>query len=90
MSPPSRVRKKNMLALKKLNMDAEQADSNKLLQISELEELRNDAYESSRSYKDKTKKWHDNQLRRKEFKVGDKVLLLNARLQIFPGKLASR
>lgn len=49
---------KAMWALKKLNMDLEQGGSNRLLQIIELKELIKDAYESSRIYKDKTKKWH--------------------------------
>lgn len=52
--------------------------------------MRNDAYESSKIYKDKTNKRNENQLRRKEFQVGDRILLFNARLKIFLGKLALR
>lgn len=36
------------------------------------------------------KKQHDNQPRRNEFQVGEKVLLFNTRLKIYPRKLASR
>ncbi|CAM8934139.1 unnamed protein product [Rhodiola kirilowii] len=50
----------------------------------------NEAYESARIYKEKTKKWHDKRIFRHEFKKGDKVLLFNSRLRLFPGKLRSR
>ena len=55
-----------------------------------MEELRNEAYDSARIYKDKTKKWHDQRILRKEFKAGDQVLLFNSRLRLFPGKLKSK
>ena len=61
-----------------------------LLQLNELEELRNEAYDSARIYKDKTKKWHDQRILRKEFKAGDQVLLFNSRLRLFPEKLKSK
>jgi hypothetical protein len=55
-----------------------------------LEEIQNDAYENVRIYKEKTKSLHDQMLTRKEFHVGDKVLLYHSRLKLFPGKLRSR
>ena len=58
--------------------------------MNELEELRNEAYDNARIYKDKTKKWHDQKIMRKEFKVGELVLLYNSRLRLFLGKLKSR
>ena len=48
-----------MWAIKKLNFDFRIAKEEGLLQLNELEELRNEAYDNSRIYKDKTKKWHD-------------------------------
>ena len=48
-----------MWAIKKLNFDFKAAKEERLLQLNELEELRNEAYNSARIYKDKTKKWHD-------------------------------
>ena len=41
-------------------------------------------------YKERTKAYHERQLVRKEFHVGQKVLLYNSRLRLFPGKLMSR
>ena len=58
--------------------------------MNELEELINEAYDNARIYKDKTKKWHDQKILRKELRVGDQVLLYNSRLKLFPGKLKSR
>ncbi|KAG9444880.1 hypothetical protein H6P81_016220 [Aristolochia fimbriata] len=62
----------------------------RLLDLNELEELRYWAYDNARLYKLKTKKWHDNNIRMKNFEVGQKVLLYNSRLKHFPGKLKSR
>ena len=45
---------------------------------------------STRIYKDKTKRWHDQRIPRKDFKLGELVLLYNSRLGLFPGKLKSR
>ena len=58
--------------------------------MNELEELRNEAYDNAGIYKDKTKKWHDQKILRKEFKVGELVLLYNSKLKLFHGKLKSR
>ena len=56
----------------------------------ELEEIRNEAYDSAMVYKEKTKTFHDRMIRKKHFVVGQKVLLFNSRLRLFPGKLRSR
>ena len=61
-----------------------------MLQLSELDEFRNEAYENARIYKEKTKAWHDKHITRKEFTAGQQVLLFNSRLKLFPGKLKSR
>ncbi|XP_015572719.1 uncharacterized protein LOC107260980 [Ricinus communis] len=66
------------------------AGEKRVLQLNELEEIRLDAYESSRLYKEKTKRWHDKGILRREFKEGDLVLLFDSRLKLFPRKLRSR
>ena len=38
----------------------------------------------------KQKKWHDPRILRREFKVGDQVLLFNSRSRLFQGKLKSK
>ena len=81
---------KAMWAIKKLNCDFQGAKKKILLQMNELEKLRNEAYGNARIYKDKTKNWHDQRILRREFKVGELVLLYNSRLELFPRKLKSR
>nr|XP_023915904.1 uncharacterized protein LOC112027470 [Quercus suber] len=68
----------------------DESGEHRKLQLQELEEIRNNAYESARIYKKKTKVFHDKMISRKEFKVGQKVLLYHLRLHLFPDKLGSR
>ena len=79
-----------MWTIKKLNCDFQAAKEKRLLQMTELEELRNEAYDNARINKEKTKRWHDQKIMRREFKIGEKVLLYNSRLKLFPRKLKSR
>ena len=77
-------------ALKMLNYDEQAAGEKRLMQLNELEEFRNQAYENAKIYKENTKRWHDQKIARREFIEGQKVLLYNSRLKFFPGKLKSR
>ena len=58
-----------------------------ILQLIELEEFCNEAYENAKIYKEKTKAWHDKHIVRKEFEPGQRVLLFNSQLKLFLGKL---
>ncbi|GKC78855.1 hypothetical protein Tco_1129629 [Tanacetum coccineum] len=63
-------------------MDLIVAAKNRFMELNELMELRDEAYENTQIYKERTKKWHDSRLRGdKDFKVGDKVLLFNSRFK---------
>ena len=53
-------------------------------------EFRLKAYESSALYKEKMKEYHDQKIEKREFMVGDLVLLFNSRLRLFLGKLKSK
>ena len=59
-----------MWAIKKLNFDLELAGANRKLQLSKLEEMRNEAYKSSRIYKAKAKVFLDKHILRKNFTSG--------------------
>ncbi|XP_062077409.1 uncharacterized protein LOC133782179 [Humulus lupulus] len=74
-------------AMKNLNMDLVATGEKRLLQLNELEEFRNEAYENAKIYKERTKKWHDHNLVKKGFQ---QVLLFNSRLKLFLGKFKSR
>nr|GFB61010.1 reverse transcriptase domain-containing protein [Tanacetum cinerariifolium] len=77
-------------ALKHANFDLKTAGDHRKLQLNELNELRDQAYENSLIYKERTKKLHDDKIKNRIFNVGDQVLLFNSRLKIFSGKLKSR
>nr|XP_027080287.1 uncharacterized protein LOC113703197 [Coffea arabica] len=62
----------------------------RMLELSELEESRLTSYENAKIYKEKVKFWHDKHILPKHFEEGQKVLLFNSRLKLFPGKLKSR
>ena len=87
---PVELEHKALWAMKKLNFDYQAAGQQRLLHLNALDELRTDAYENAKIYKEKTKAWHDKHIVRKEFVVGQRVLLFNSRLKLFPGKLKSR
>jgi hypothetical protein len=78
-------------AIKKWNMDLKVAKTKRKIQIAELEEWREKAYHSAKLYKEGTKRWHDKQVKTKQFKLGDKLLLFNSRVRLFGhGKLCSK
>jgi hypothetical protein len=53
-------------------------------------EWREKAYHNAKLYKLRTKRWHDMRIKIKQFKPGDKVLLLNSHVHLFGhGKLRS-
>nr|GEV10840.1 hypothetical protein [Tanacetum cinerariifolium] len=59
------------------------------VQLNELNELHDQAYENSLIYKEKTKRLHDSKIKDRVFNIDDRVLLFNSRLKIFSGKLKS-
>ena len=87
---PVELEHKAFWAVKQFNQNLDEAGIHRKLQLQELEEIRNDSYENSRIYKDKTKAYHDKVNRHKVFGIGQKVLLYHSRLKLFPGKLRSR
>ncbi|RVW34235.1 Gag-Pol polyprotein [Vitis vinifera] len=87
---PVKVEYKAWWAIKKLNMDLIRAGEKRYLDLNEMEELRNNAYINSKVAKQTMKKWHDQLISNKEFQEGQRVLMYDTRLHIFPGKLKSR
>ena len=57
-------------AIKQLNLDLNKACELRKLQILELEEIRNEAYENVKITKSKTKFFHDQCIHRKNFVFG--------------------
>ncbi|CAN6720970.1 unnamed protein product [Malus baccata var. baccata] len=70
---PVELEHKAHWAVRKFNMNVDEAGLHRKLQLNELEEIRNEAYENARLYKEKTKAFHDKMIRTKSFAIGQKV-----------------
>jgi hypothetical protein len=62
-------------AIKQLNFNLSKADSQRKLQLNELEELRSHAYDCAKMYKEQMKKAHDKRILRRFFEPSQKVFL---------------
>nr|GEW86090.1 reverse transcriptase domain-containing protein [Tanacetum cinerariifolium] len=87
---PLELEHKAYWALKYANFNLKTTGDHRKLQLNELHELRDQAYENSLIYKERTEKLHDSKIKNCIFNVGDQVLLFNSRLKIFSGKLKTR
>ena len=88
---PVEIEHKAYWALKITNLNYQAASKLRFLQLNELDEWCQLAYENNCMYKEKSKLLHDSRIKHpKQFKEGDLVLLYNSRLMLFPGKLKSR
>ncbi|XP_042396548.1 uncharacterized protein LOC121986661 [Zingiber officinale] len=87
---PVEIEHRAYWAVKACNLDSDTVGEERKLQLQELEEIRLEAFENSRIYKEKTKRFHDKQIEVKDFQIGDKVLLYRSRLKLIKGKLRSR
>ena len=87
---PLELEHKAYWAVKELNRDFKLAGEKRLLELSSLDEWRSEAYENAKLFKEKVKRWHDKRILKREFSIGDKVLLYRSRLRFFAGKLLSK
>ena len=87
---PVELEHKARWTVKQLNYDFKTGGEKRIIDTNLLDEWRNEAYESARLFKEKVKIWHDRKIKKREFKIGDRVLLYNSRLKFSAGKLVSK
>nr|GEY06833.1 reverse transcriptase domain-containing protein [Tanacetum cinerariifolium] len=68
---PIELEHRDYWALKHVNFDLKTAGDHRKLQLNELSELRDQAYENFVIYKEMTKKLHDSKIKNRIFNVGD-------------------
>ena len=85
---PLELEHKAYWAIKELNYDFKLSGERRLFDNSSLDEWRTQAYENAKLFKEKVKRRHDKRIQKREFNVGDYVLLYNSRL--IAGKLLSK
>ena len=62
----------------------QQGSSERRLQLTELKEIHNDAYENAKIYKQRMKVFHDKQIMRKSFTPGQKSAFIQFSLAPIP------
>ncbi|XP_042067440.1 uncharacterized protein LOC121810774 [Salvia splendens] len=87
---PVELEHKSYWTVKQLNADYYKAGKERQSYLNLLDEFRNEAFENSAIYKERLKTYHDKLIEKREFFPGELVLLFNARMKLFPGKLKSR
>ena len=68
----------------------DEAREQRLMQLNELDEIRQDAVQRTTLIQNQRTKWHDKFLKQKTFQEGDWALLFDSRFKHFKGKLITR
>lgn len=85
------IQRQTYWAVKACHLDLEEAGKEGKLQLQELENVMLTTYEKSKFYKEKTKKIHDQKLvAKKDFNIGQKVVLYKSRIGPMSDKLRSK
>ena len=72
-----------------LGMNLDEAQKQRILQINELDEIRQDALQRTMLIKNEWKTWHDKFIKQKQFNTGDWALLFDSRFKNCKGKLTT-
>jgi hypothetical protein len=85
---PVELEFKAQWAIRRWNINLEAAGIKRKMQLSKLDEWREKAYHNSKIYKERTNRWHNKRIKKKDFTLGDKVLIFDSLVKLFGhGKL---
>jgi hypothetical protein len=71
-------------------MNLDEAQQQRLLQLNELDKIRQEELQRTTLIQEQRTKWHDKYLKKKNFQQGDWALLYDNRFKNFKGKLTTR
>ena len=66
-----------------LGMNLDEAKKQRILQINELHEIRQDALQRTMLIQNQRKTWHDKFIKQNQFNTGDWALLFDSRFKFF-------
>jgi hypothetical protein len=72
-----------------VGMKLDEAHQQRLLQLNELDETRQESLQRTTLIQEQRTKWHDKYLKKKKFQQGDWALLYDSRFKNFKGKLTT-
>lgn len=87
---PIELEHREYWVIKKFNFSLDKIGGHINLQLNELKEIKSDAYDSAKRYKNRMKVFYEKNIFRKSFSSGQKVFLYNFCLHLSLRKLRSR
>jgi hypothetical protein len=87
---PIETKIQTLRTIVQLGMDLTEAQKQRLLQINELDELRQASLHHTIVIQHQRAQWHDKFIKKKKFKVGDWALLFDSKFKYFRGKFHTR
>ena len=86
---PIKFQVKTFRMTTQLGMNLTKAQEQRLMQLNELDEIRQDAYHKTLLVQDQRARWHDNFIKKKVFRVSDWALLYDSKFKHFKGKFST-
>lgn len=83
---PIELQHKGFWDIKHFNFNLTSVGQARMLQLNKLEDHMLFTYDNVELYTNKIKKWHKRKFQKRELAEGERVLLFNSRLKLFPGK----
>jgi hypothetical protein len=87
---PIEFQVKTFRTVMQLGMDLDEAKKQRILQLNELDEIRQDDLQRTTLIQEQRTKWHHKYIKKKYFHPGDWAMLYGSRFKHFKGKLSTR